>query len=95
MSGARILHRPSFCGGRCVGILPIRRLRFLWVASPARQPAPPATLSACGGVLLAAQSACEAAQCPPQVEEGLLHAVLVLADHAGALVEPDACAPLL
>ncbi|MBA0330083.1 hypothetical protein [Stenotrophomonas hibiscicola] len=58
-----------------------------------------AALSACGGVLLAAQSAREmedaAAQCPPQVEEGLLHAVVVLADHAGALVEPDACAPLL
>jgi hypothetical protein len=51
------------------------------------------------GVLLAAQSAREMddaqAQCPPQVEEGLLHAVVVLADHAGALVEPDACAPLL
>jgi len=56
-----------------------------------------AALSACGGVLLAAQSARETddAQCPPQVEEGLLHAVVVLADHAGALVEPDACAPLL
>ena len=58
-----------------------------------------AALSACGGVLLAAQSARETddaqAQCPPQVEEGLLHAVAVLADHAGALVAPDACAPLL
>lgn len=58
-----------------------------------------AALSACGGVLLAAQSAREmddvSAQCPPQVEEGLLHAVVVLADHAGALVEPDACAQLL
>lgn len=58
-----------------------------------------AAVSACGGVLLAAQSAREMddaqAQCPPQVEEGLLHAVVVLADHAGALVEPDACAPLL
>jgi len=57
-----------------------------------------AALSACGGVLLAAQSAREMddaqVQCPPQVEEGLLHAVVVLADHAGALVEPDACAPL-
>ncbi|MEN5262702.1 hypothetical protein [Stenotrophomonas hibiscicola] len=52
-----------------------------------------AALSACGGVLLAAQSAREmedaAAQCPPQVEEGLLHAVVVLADHAGALVAPE------
>lgn len=58
-----------------------------------------AAVSACGGVLLAAQSAREMddaqAQCPPQVEEGLLHAVVVLADHAGALVEPEACAPLL
>lgn len=58
-----------------------------------------AAVSACGGILLAAQSAREMddaqAQCPPQVEEGLLHAVVVLADHAGALVEPDACAPLL
>ncbi len=58
-----------------------------------------AALSACGGVLLAAQSARETddaqAQCPPQVEEGLLYAVVVLADHAGALVAPDACAPLL
>lgn len=58
-----------------------------------------AALSACGGVLLAAQSARETddaqAQCPPQVEERLLHAMVVLADHAGALVEPDACAPLL
>lgn len=57
-----------------------------------------AAVSACGGVLLAAQSAREMdgaqAQCPPQVEEGLLHAVVVLADHAGALVEPDAGAPL-
>lgn len=54
-----------------------------------------AAVSACGGVLLAAQSAREmddaAAQCPPQVEEGLLHAVVVLADHAGALVKPGAC----
>ena len=53
-----------------------------------------AAVSACGGVLLAAQSAREmddaAAQCPPQVEEGLLHAVVVLADHAGGLVAPDA-----
>ncbi|KRG45349.1 MULTISPECIES: hypothetical protein [Stenotrophomonas] len=52
-----------------------------------------AALSACGGVLLAAQSAREmedaAAQCPPQMEEGLLHAVVVLADHAGALVAPE------
>jgi len=58
-----------------------------------------AAVSACGGVLLAAQSAREMddaqAQCPPQVEEGLLHAVVVLADHAGALVEADACTPLL
>lgn len=58
-----------------------------------------AAVVACGGVLLAAQSAREMddaqAQCPPQVEEGLLHAVVVLADHAGALVEPDVCAPLL
>ncbi|MBA0449885.1 hypothetical protein [Stenotrophomonas maltophilia] len=58
-----------------------------------------AAVSACGGVLLAAQSAREMddaqAQCPPQVEEGLLHAVMVLADHAGALVEPDACTSLL
>lgn len=57
-----------------------------------------AAVSACGGVLPAAQSAREMdgaqAQCPPQVEEGLLHAVVVLADHAGALVEPDAGAPL-
>ena len=49
-----------------------------------------AALSACGGVLLAAQSARElddvAAQCPAQVEEGLLQAVVVLAEHAGALV---------
>ncbi|KAG1256495.1 hypothetical protein G6F66_014807 [Rhizopus arrhizus] len=29
-------------------------------------------------------------QCPPQVEEGLLHAVVVLADHAGGLVAPGA-----
>jgi len=53
-----------------------------------------AAVSACGGVLLAAQSAREmddaAAQCPPQVEEGLLHAVVVLADHAGGLVAPGA-----
>ncbi len=52
-----------------------------------------AALSACGGVLLAAQSAREmedaSVQCPPQVEEGLLHAVVVLADHAGALVAPE------
>ena len=52
-----------------------------------------AAVSACGGVLLAAQSAREIddtqAQCPPQVEEGLLHAVVVLADHAGALVAPE------
>lgn len=58
-----------------------------------------AAVSACGGVLLAAQSAREmddaAAQCPPQVEEGLLHAVVVLADHAGALVEPDTHASVL
>ncbi|ENE2728837.1 TPA: hypothetical protein ACKP89_002867 [Stenotrophomonas maltophilia] len=58
-----------------------------------------AALSACGGVLLAAQSARETddaqAQCPPQVEECLLQAVVVLADHASALVEADACAPLL
>lgn len=58
-----------------------------------------AAVSACGGVLFAAQSAREmddaAAQCPPQVEAGLLHAVVVLADRAGALVEPDARAPLL
>lgn len=58
-----------------------------------------AALSACGGVLLAAQSAREmddaTAQCPPQVEEGLLHAVVVLADHAGALVEPDTHASVL
>lgn len=49
-----------------------------------------AALSACGGVLLAAQSARElddvTAQCPAQVEEGLLQAVVVLAEHAGALV---------
>ncbi|AWH34427.1 hypothetical protein [Stenotrophomonas sp. SAU14A_NAIMI4_8] len=49
-----------------------------------------AALSACGSVLLAAQSARElddvAAQCPAQVEEGLLQAVVVLAGHAGALV---------
>lgn len=49
-----------------------------------------AALSACGGVLLAAQSARElddvAAQCPAQVEEGLLQAVVVLAEHADALV---------
>ncbi|HDS1533358.1 TPA: hypothetical protein QEK88_003252 [Stenotrophomonas maltophilia] len=55
-----------------------------------------AALSACGGVLLAAQSARKTddaqAQCPPQVEEGLLHAVVVLADHANALVAPGACA---
>ncbi|WMJ71558.1 hypothetical protein [Stenotrophomonas sp. 24(2023)] len=31
-----------------------------------------------------------AAQRPPQEEEGLLHAVVVLADHAGALVAPAA-----
>ncbi len=53
-----------------------------------------AAVSACGGVLLAAQSAREmddvAAQCPPQMEEGLLHAVVVLADHAGGLMAPDA-----
>lgn len=58
-----------------------------------------AAVSACGGVLLAAQSAREMddaqAQCPPQVEEGLLHAVVVLADHAGALVEPDTHASVL
>lgn len=55
-----------------------------------------AAVSACGRVLLAAQAARELddaqAQCPPQVEEGLLHAVVVLADHAGALVAADACA---
>lgn len=55
-----------------------------------------AAVSACGRVLLAAQAARELddaqAQCPPQVEEGLLHAVVVLADHAGALVASDACA---
>ncbi|MGS7841179.1 hypothetical protein [Stenotrophomonas forensis] len=53
-----------------------------------------AAVSACGGVLLAAQSAREmddvATQCPPQVEECLLHAVVVLADHAGGLVAPGA-----
>ena len=58
-----------------------------------------AAVSACGGVLLAAQSAREmddaTAQCPPQVEEGLLHAVVGLADHAGALVEPDTHASVL
>ena len=58
-----------------------------------------AAVSACGGILLAAQSAREMddaqAQCPPQVEEGLLHAVVVLADHAGALVEPDTHASVL
>ncbi|MBH1431826.1 hypothetical protein I5U42_11020 [Stenotrophomonas maltophilia] len=58
-----------------------------------------AAVVACGGVLLAAQSAREMddaqAQCPPQVEEGLLHAVVVLADHAGALVEPDTRANVL
>lgn len=51
-----------------------------------------AAVSACGRVLLAAQAARELddaeAQCPPQVEEGLLHAVIVLADHADALVAP-------
>jgi len=49
-----------------------------------------AAVSACGRVLLAAQAARELddahAQWPPQIEEGLLHAVVVLADHAGALV---------
>lgn len=45
-------------------------------------------------MLLAAQPAREMedapAQCPPQVEEGLLHAVVVLADHAGGPVAPGA-----
>ncbi|WP_369040370.1 hypothetical protein [Stenotrophomonas maltophilia] len=53
-----------------------------------------AAVSACGRVLLAAQAARELddahAQCPPQVEEGLLHAVVVMADHAEALVASDA-----
>ncbi|MEN5004852.1 hypothetical protein [Stenotrophomonas indicatrix] len=47
-------------------------------------------LSALGGVLLATQAARELddaeAQCPPLSEEGLLHAVQLLADHAGALL---------
>ncbi|WP_262083663.1 hypothetical protein [Stenotrophomonas sp. SMYL41] len=51
-------------------------------------------VSACGGVFLAAQPAREMedapAQCPPQVEEGLLHAVVVLADHAGGPEAPGA-----
>ncbi len=51
-----------------------------------------AAVSACGRVLLAAQAARELddaeAQCPPQVEEGLLHAVIALADHAETLVAP-------
>jgi hypothetical protein len=41
-------------------------------------------------VLLATQAARELddaeAQCPPQTEEGLLHAVQLLAEHAGALL---------
>ncbi|WP_238381621.1 hypothetical protein [Stenotrophomonas maltophilia] len=53
-----------------------------------------AALSACGGMLLAAQPAREMedapAQCLPQVEEGLLHAVVVLADHAGGPEAPGA-----
>ncbi len=52
-----------------------------------------AAVSACGKLLLAAQAARELddeqAQCPPQVEEGLLHAVVVLADHAEALVASE------
>ena len=56
-----------------------------------------AAVSSCAGLLLAAQAAREMddarAHCPPQVEEGLLHAVQVLADHAGALVEPAAAVP--
>jgi len=47
-------------------------------------------LSALGGVLLATQAARELddaeAQCPPQTKEGLLHAVQLLAEHAGALL---------
>ncbi|SFR85928.1 hypothetical protein SAMN04487782_1367 [Stenotrophomonas maltophilia] len=51
-----------------------------------------AAVSSCAVLLVAAQSARETdsadVHCPPQVEEGLLHAVLLLADHAGALMVP-------